>query len=103
MLNQLVLVGRIAGEFVDGKIDGQVVKQVKLAIPRSYKNEDGEYDTDILPIILRGNIGSNTYQFCKKGDIIGVKGAVLTTKNKQIYICAEKVTFLSSKANQEEN
>ena len=51
MLNQFMLVGRIT------KIEqGKVV----VAIPRSYKNNEGIYDTDIVPVTIKGNIEENT-------------------------------------------
>lgn len=98
MLNQLVLVGRLVTEVgKKGKVDGLEVTQVKVAIPRSYKNENGEYETDILPVMLTGNIAENTAEYCKKGDIIGIKGRVQQDQDsKHSYILAEKITFLSS-------
>ena len=59
MLNQFMLVGRIT------KIEqGKVV----VAIPRSYKNNEGIYDTDIVPVTIKGNIEENTREYCSKGD-----------------------------------
>lgn len=87
MLNQAILVGRIATDTTDG---------IKLAIPRTYKNENGEYDTDIIPVTLSGSIKDNVNSYCKMGDIVGVKGRI-ANEDGRIVISAEKVTFLSSK------
>ena len=84
MLNQIVLVGRIK-EFKGNNL--------LLAIPKSFKNTKGVYETDYVEIKLWGNISQNTKEYCTKGDLIGIKGRV-ETGNK---IIAEKVTFLSSK------
>lgn len=101
MMNQLVLVGRLVTEGgKTGKVDGLEVTQVKIAVPRSYKNDSGEYETDILPVMLTGNIADKTLEYCKKGDIVGIKGRVQQDQeSKHSYILAEKITFLSSSKN----
>lgn len=40
-------------------------------------------------------MANNTAEYCHKGDIIGIKGRVVTEDDK-INIIAEKATFLSS-------
>lgn len=99
MLNQVILVGRI------GNIEKGEKTKITLAIPRSFKNSEGEYDTDFIDIYLYGNIAENTINYCKKGDIIGIKGRVQSStieryhsKMTIIEIIAEKVTFLTSKS-----
>jgi len=96
MLNQIVLVGRII------RIIGEERKKytLKIAVSRSFKNQNGEYDTDIVPIILWNALGENTKEYCKKGDLIGVKGRI-QNNNGKIEIIADKVTFLSSKKEEE--
>ena len=50
-------------------------------------------------------VAENTVEYCRKGDLLGVKGHVQTrdievdedVKRKLVEIVAEKVTFLSSK------
>ncbi len=98
MLNQLVLVGRIVK--LEETDNGKAV--ITLAIPRSFKNADGEYETDILKCKLYGAIATNTKEYCHKGDIVGVKGRLQSEDGSMIAI-AEKVTFLSSKPNSEES
>ena len=47
MLNQVVLVGRIVYELELKKNDsGKRYMSLTLAIPRSFKNMEGNYDTD---------------------------------------------------------
>lgn len=102
MLNQIVLVGRIAKDVEIKELDnGKKVSYLTLAVPRSYKNEDGEYETDFVPCTLWNGIAENVAEYCRKGDIVGVKGRVQSESNG-IVICAEKVTFLSSKKEDEE-
>jgi single-strand DNA-binding protein len=104
MLNQIILVGRLTREITVNKSDNGVkVATIPLAIPRSFKNSEGGYDTDFIDCVAFDNIALNTKEYCSKGDIIGVKGRVQSRviekddkKDYVIDIIAEKITFLSS-------
>lgn len=51
MLNQTVLVGRLVKDPELRETDnGNKVTNITLAVPRSYKNINGEYDTDFIPL-----------------------------------------------------
>ena len=110
MLNQVVLVGRLTSDLEAKELeDGKKVTNMTLAIPRSFKNADGEYETDFVECTLWNNIAENTAEYCKKGDIVGVKGRLQTSNYEKedgskvfkLDVVAEKVTFLSS--NKEKN
>ena len=106
MLNQVIIVGRlVADPEVKEAENGSKHSSITLAVPRSYKNVDGVYETDFVNCKLWGPIASNTSEYCKKGDIVGVKGRIETSnyekdgeKKYATSIIAEKVTFLSSKS-----
>ena len=101
MLNQVVLVGKLVNEVkVEELEEGKKVASITLAIPRSYKNENGEYDTDFITCDIFGSIAENVSEYCKKGNIIGVKARMESKDDKQ-QIAVEKVTFLSSKKSDE--
>lgn len=111
MLNQTVLVGRLVKDPELRETDnGNKVTNITLAVPRSYKNLNGEYDTDFIPCILWKGIAENTVEYVKKGDLIGVKGHIQTrsieledeSKRNVTEVVAEKVTFLSSKTREAE-
>lgn len=110
MLNQIILVGRLVRDpEVRETKNGTSVSKITLAIPRSYKNVNGEYETDFLDCTLWQLIATNTKEYCKKGDIVGVKGRVESRtyekdgeKKYITEIIAEKVTFLSSNKKAEE-
>ena len=87
MLNQVVVVGRIYS-IENGKL--------VLAVPRSFKNENGEYDTDYIDVRLSKSIERNVSTYCEKGDLVGVKGRLESSINK-MQVIADKVTFLSSR------
>ena len=106
MLNQVVLVGRLTRDISVNKSDkGSKVATITLAVPRSFKNMEGTYDTDFIDCVAFENIAENTSVYCKKGDIVGVKGRVQSRvvekevgkKEYLVEIVAEKITFLSSK------
>lgn len=105
MLNQIVLVGRIVRDVEKKEVDGKTYAELELAIPRSYKNEDGIYETDFIDCLLWGGIAENVVEYCKKGDLVGVKGRLQTEiveDHKTTNVIAEKVTFLSSKGKEDE-
>ncbi len=110
MLNQIVLVGRLVRDpELKESEGGKTFTNITLAVPRNYKNQDGEYDTDFVDCRLWTGVAENTAEYCKKGDLLGVKGRVETrvyeTEEEKKYlteIIAEKVTFLSNKRNDEE-
>ena len=97
MLNQIVLVGRLVqGLEIKELENGNKVTNITLAVPRSYKNSNGEYETDFIDCIVWNEMAENAAEFCKKGDIIGVRGRLQRLKGNELQVIAERVTFLSS-------
>lgn len=111
MLNQIVLVGRlVSNPELRETESGNKVTNIVLAVPRNFKNINGEYDTDFISCVLWKGIAENTVQYCKKGDLIGVKGRIQTRdyekeneKRKVVELVAEKITFLTSAKEKEVN
>ena len=105
MLNQVVIVGRLVRDpEVRETEEGKKVTNITLAVPRSFKNMEGNYDTDFIDCVAFDMIAENTKEYCSKGDIIGVKGRIQSKliekegkKENILELIAEKVTFLSSK------
>ena len=87
MLNQIVAVGKI-----HNMENGKLV----IAIPRTFKNENGEYDTDYIEARLSKSIENNVSTYCEVGDLVGIKGRLESDANR-MFVIAEKVTFLSTK------
>ena len=99
MLNQIVLVGRVTKtpEMIENQ-DGSKFAIINLAVPRTFKNENGEYDTDFIDCTLWKGIAENACEYCKKGDLVGIRGRIQNLNNTaQLQLIAEKVSFLSSK------
>lgn len=102
MLNQIIVVGRLVSdpEIKETK-NGKKVTDITLAVPRSYRNKEGVYDTDFIPVRLFAKIAETTNEYCKKGDLVGAKGRVARLSGENLEIIAEKVTFLSSRKENE--
>ncbi len=101
MLNQMVLVGRIVQDPVVKETSKGKVSNITIAVPRAFKNEQGIYDTDFIDCSLWNTIAENTAEYCKKGDLVGIKGRLQTSIDdngkKNVDVVAEKVTFLATK------
>lgn len=88
MLNNFMVVGRINN--IDLEDDKCILA---MKVTRSYKNENGEYEEDLINIQVFDNLSNTLNEYCKTGDLVGVKGRI---QNSNVLI-AEKITFLSSK------
>lgn len=103
MLNQVIIVGRlVAKPIVVENENGKKVCAITLAVPRSYKNDEGEYDTDFIKCILWNDIAEKTVEYCDKGDLVGVKGRLQCLSGNELKVVAEKISFLSNNKNKEE-
>jgi single-strand DNA-binding protein len=117
MLNQVILVGRLVEDPVVFETEtGKSVSTVTLAVNRSFKNSNGEYDTDFIKCTLWQGLAESTCEYCQKGSTVGVKGRIasrnITIDHMQneektkidppmvfrtIEVIAEKITFISTK------
>lgn len=92
-MNQVVLVGRIA------KIREEENNTIiTLAIHRNYKNADGEYEIDFIDCQLFGEVATKTIEYCRTGDMVGIKGR-LQVNNKKMIVVADRLTFLTARYN----
>ncbi len=107
MYNLVYLIGRLTKEPETTTTEsGKKVMTVNLAVQRSYKNSDGIYETDFIKCVLWEGIATRTAEFCKKGDLIAIRGQVRTNNytkenEEKIYqteIVVDKVSFLSTRS-----
>jgi single-strand DNA-binding protein len=104
MLNQVILIGRLAAD-PEVKIleDGRKVSDIVLAVSRPFKNMDGNYDTDFIKITVWEGLATSIESFCHKGVMIAVKGRLQTWKYEisdekklsMIEVIADRISFLS--------
>ena len=97
MINQVIVVGRLVSDpQINETENGNKICTITLAVPRGYKNINGEYDTDFIGCVLYKGVAETTSEYCRKGDMIGIKGNVQRLSGEELKIVADKVTFLSS-------
>ena len=109
MLNQVLLVGRLTRdpEVIETENDKKV-SNLTVAITRPYKNADGVYDADFIEVTLWNGIAESTAEYCKKGDVIAVRGRIQSDSYEKdgerkfsTRGLAEKISFLQSRAKEE--
>ena len=111
MTNMLCLVGRLNKEVELIEKEDKKYYKMELAVSRTYKNIDGIYETDIIPIILWNGIGEKTKEYCHKGDLVAVRGQLRSStytdskdeKKYKVEVIVEKLIFLSTKVNDNKN
>ena len=100
-MNNVFLVGRITKDLeLKYTPNNKAVTKVSLAV------NNGKDDTTFLPITIFGNMAEITSKYCKKGDLIGIKGNIKNHnwQDKQgnthydYNFIAERVSFLSNKS-----
>lgn len=103
MMNQIIIVGRLVERpVIEETENGRKSATITMALPRHFRNDDGEYETDFVPVSLVGQVAEATYEYCEKGDLIGVKGRLARLNGSDLQVIGEKVTFLSQRKKEEE-
>lgn len=106
MMNQVILIGRIVKDIELRHFEnGNAVINFSLAVARDYKNSDGTYETDFIDIQATNKVAELTSEYCKKGDLISVRGRLEKKvwidkedkKHYDTYVRCDKVSFLSTK------
>ena len=111
MHNMLYLIGRLVDNpIIENDSDDKKTSNIEVAVQRAWKNEDGIYETDFFECVLVNGIAESVVNYCKKGDLVGIKGRLESKKYdgpdtniKHLYrVIVEKISFLSSKAGGDE-
>ncbi len=107
MINNVVLVGRLTRD-VDLRYtqSGTAVASFTVAIDRSFKNAQGERETDFINCVMWRKAAENFAQFTRKGALVGIEGSIQTRnyENKQgnrVYVTevqASNFSLLESKS-----
>ncbi|RJX23583.1 MAG: single-stranded DNA-binding protein [Acholeplasma sp.] len=105
MLNQVILIGRLAQD-PESRIleDGRKVCYINLAVQRSFKNVDGQYDTDFIRITVWEGLATAIENYASKGVMLAVKARIQTWKYElpddrkltMLEVIAERITYLTS-------
>ena len=100
MRNVLMLIGRITKE-VELRTNGdKSICRIPIAV------QNGKDDTTFIEVTAFGNTANTVNQYCKKGDLIAIKGMVKNNnwtddkgnKHYDYSFIANQVTFLSTKS-----
>lgn len=104
-MNHLCVIGRLTKEIELKELGSErLVVNNTIAINRSYKADNGE-DTDFLAIVAWGKRAEILYNYCRKGDNVGLEGKIQTRKyenpeGKMVYITemlVNQITLLEQK------
>ncbi len=102
-MNNLILLGRIVERPVlEETENGKKTTTIVLAVSRNFKNDDGEYETDFIPVNLISQVASTVVEYCEKGDVIVVKGRLARLNGNELQVIGEKVTFVAERRKEEE-
>ena len=109
MLNNVVLVGRLTKDPSLSEGENETKRlNITIAIPRDYKNQEHKIAKILKKEIAKINkvkyLADHTCEYCKKGDIIGIKGRLQSSsylKDDVTYykteVVAQRISFLSAK------
>ncbi len=103
-MNHVILVGRLTDEPDMLESNDQSRMVINLAVPRTFKNSEGIYETDFLRCVLWNGIAKKTKEYCQKGDIVCVRGRLQVRsyeneENERKYmteVMVESVAFVSN-------
>lgn len=79
MLNRAILTGRLTGD-VDLKYtqSGTAVGSFRLAVNRTFKNQQGEREADFINCVIWRKSAENLANFAHKGSLVGIDGRIQT-------------------------
>ncbi len=108
MINSVVLTGRLTKELdLRYTSNGTAVATGTLAVNRSFKNADGDYEADYPRIQVWRKAAENLVNFTQKGSLVGIEGRIQTGSyekdGQRVYtteIVVDKFTLLESRNNQ---
>ena len=102
-MNTVVLIGRLVRdpEFKYTQ-NGNVVTTFTLAVDRPFKNQNGEKETDFIPIVTWNKLAENCDKHLGKGRLVAVEGRLQIRnyetqdgqKRKVAEVVANSVQFL---------
>ena len=110
-MNQTCLIGRLTKD-VELKYTpaNQAVAQFVLAVNRTFKNANGERESDFINCVIWRQSAENFAKFAKKGALIGITGRIQTRnyenqQGQRVYITeviADNFQMLESRSQQEQ-
>ena len=110
MINNVTLIGHLTKD-VELKYTpaNQAVAQFTLAVNRTFKNANGERESDFINCVIWRKSAENFANFAKKGALIGITGRIQTrnyenAQGQRVYVTevvAENFQMLESRNQQQ--
>lgn len=106
-MNKVILIGNVTKDIELKKTQNDVsVAQFTVAVARTFKNQNGEQETDFLPVTVWRAQAENCAKYLKKGSKVAVCGSVQIrsyedkdgNKRYATDIVANEVEFLTPKS-----
>ncbi len=106
MLNRVVLIGRLTKDpELRYTKSGVAIATFTLAVERSFKNSQGERETDFIPCVAYRELAELVSNYLSKGKMAGVDGRIQVStftgqdgqKRWSTEVILENVQFLSPK------
>lgn len=110
MINNWTGTGRITKDpEVKAMGNGTASCRFTLAVNRTFKNKQGEYDADFITCVAFGNTAQKLSQYVRKGNLLGVTGRIQTgsyenNMGQRVYtteVVANNITFLENNNKQQ--
>ena len=84
MINNVVLTGRITRNLeLKQTSNNNSSLNITLAVERTFKDQNGQKQTDFINCKAFGKRAETIAQYCQKGDLIGVTGSIQTGSYKK--------------------
>ena len=101
-MNIVLLIGRLTQDVEIKEHPNGNYARITLAVRREFKNSDGTYDTDFIPITLWEGAAQTCKEYCKKGSLISIKCRLQENRwessdgktNYDINIIGEKICLI---------
>lgn len=101
-MNVVLLIGRLTQDVEIREYSNGKVARITLAVRKDFKNSDGTYDTDFLPITLWEGVAATCKEYCKKGSLISIKCRLEMNvwestdgkRNYDVQIIGEKICLI---------
>lgn len=109
-MNKVILTGRNTKDIeLRQTPSGVSAIEFSIAVKRTFKNANGEYESDFFDCIAYNKLAETISKYVKKGDQVGIEGRLqkrnyTNKEGKKVYvteIVAENVEFLQSKKQDE--
>ena len=110
-MNKVIIIGRTTKDIeLRTTQGGTSVVEFSIAVKRTFKNANGENESDFFNCIAFSKLAETISRYVKKGDQVGIEGRLQTRnytnkEGKKVYvteIIVENVEFLQSKRTDEQ-